>query len=65
MITYRDTSSGRSINVYFDKRLVGTIKPNGQHWCYYPKGSSVPGDSYRSIAAVKRSLENDTERTVA
>jgi hypothetical protein len=54
--TYQDLPNG-SINVRLEGRVVGTIKRNGIFWCYYPKGSSVPGDSYGTIAGVKKSLE--------
>lgn len=58
-ITYRDTPTG-SVKVYLDRQYVGSIVRNGPHyWHYHPKGSHRPGDSYNSIAEVKRSLEGD------
>lgn len=60
-ITYIE-SANATTRVYLNGKLAGTIKPtlkpNSTVWFrYHPKGSKVPGDSYPSIAAVQRSLE--------
>lgn len=55
-ITYRETRIG-SIKVFVDGTYTGSIVRNGTYWHYKPKGTSVPGTSYTTVEAVKRSLE--------
>lgn len=62
MITYKDqtkpdTNCAR-IAVYVDKRLAGHIKGTFDgRFAYQPKGSYSAGRSFRTVEAVKASLE--------
>lgn len=56
MITYKDMGMYQ-IDVYLEKRKVGTIVSNtGKLWWYKPK-SGQPGETFDSLAKVKRSIE--------
>lgn len=57
MITYKDGADG--LRVYLDRRRIGTIKPYGNGFRYYPHNAwSAPrGEVFPTIDAVKRSLE--------
>lgn len=58
MITYM--SNGLlEVNVFLDKKYVGDIKPVKGGYAYFPKGCKVSGDTFSTIAGVKKSLEED------
>ena len=62
MITYKSQTkpdSGRArIAVYVDGRLAGHIKGTfDNRFAYTPKGSRIAGESFKTVDAVKASLE--------
>lgn len=65
MITY-ENQNGKIVNktrhwnidVRLDGRLIGEIISAATGFYYKPKGSK-PGDTFPTVAAVKRSLEGD------
>lgn len=58
IITYIKDAAGR-LNVYLDGKRVGRIVQDAaaKEWYYQPNGQSHRGESFKSLAAVKRSLE--------
>jgi hypothetical protein len=62
MITYRDQTKPDTnrvrIAVYLDGKLRGHIKGEFDgRFAYYPKGSRIVGQSFRTLDAVKASIE--------
>jgi uncharacterized protein YerC len=58
-ITYKNFGDDDDeIKVYSGGLRVGTIRKDGAGYCYQPKGSKARGESFSTISAVKRSLEN-------
>jgi hypothetical protein len=61
-ISYRRNRSSR-IDVYLDRKWIGSIKPaqDASGFFYQPKstGAKIRGDIFPTIAEVKRSLEGD------
>ncbi len=45
------------MRVYLDGRHIGAIRMHGNGYRYKPKGSNVAGETFMSVAAVKRSIE--------
>lgn len=63
MITYRILSSSETsphhIQVWLDGKIVGKIRNVLNGWRYYPKGSHDSGQTFPTLADVKRSLEEE------
>ena len=56
MITYKDAGAYQ-LDVYLEKRKVGSIlSAEGKTWWYKPK-SGQPGEKFDSLTKVKRSIE--------
>lgn len=54
MITYAE-----EYRVFLDVKHIGTIKRTPSGWAYYPKGGGhYRGESFSTVAAVKRSIES-------
>jgi hypothetical protein len=58
-ISYRGTPAGTSVNVYVGNKCVGTIKPDGRHFVFFPKGRNAPTQCLGSVAQIKKHLESD------
>jgi len=62
MISYQDVpgAAALQVKVRLDKKIVGCIyKAPAGGFYYRPAGGSVTGETFETIAEVKRSLEED------
>ena len=53
--TYNATTN--NMPVCLDGKVVGNIRAHAWGWWYVPTGQTRGGDTFKDIAAVKRSLE--------
>jgi hypothetical protein len=57
-ISYRE-SPGKSIAVVVSDRVAGHIYKTKDGYVYAPKGSTLRGDTFPTVADVKRSLATE------
>lgn len=55
------TDAKETVKVFLGKKRVGTIKPKGLGYAYFPTGGGKNhvGEEFRTIAAVKHSIEGE------
>jgi hypothetical protein len=59
MITYEKFLGGERVNL--DGKVVGVIQTVPGGFAYIPKGSKITGETFTTVAGVKRSLEGRDE----
>jgi hypothetical protein len=60
-INYTLNGKTRHIDVRFGRRVAGHIKKakDGNGFYYQPKGSKLAGETFATVAEVKRSIEEE------
>ena len=57
-ISYSNITADK-LKVFLENKLVGYIKPRGKGYAYYVKGTNYVGEEQASIAAVKKTIEDE------
>jgi hypothetical protein len=58
-------SATNKMPVLLEGKIVGHIRAHAWGWWYVPVGQTKGGDTFKDIAAVKRSLEMEPEEGTA